>query len=375
MEAPELTSMGYWESGSVDLRLNPRREVEAGGLLDFLQKDCGVKQSVVLATSGSTGGFKFVILSKPALLASAHSVVSHCGMDEEDVFLAGLSGFHVGGLGIFARACNTQARLVDISDQGWDRKGEVMVASIREHGVTQTSLTPTHLYDLVRHGVEAPDSLRCVLLGGGRMDPRLIAEARALGWPVRVSYGMTEASSQIATAGGDEIEWLPVLDCWNVRVGEDKRLSIRGEPLFTGYATRDENGWSFDSGKDSDGWFLTGDHCEVRDGSLRFLGRADDLVKTSGEFVSVSEVDSRVASLAREAGYDAAILAGPDERRGMELILVLETRDGNAAELFEGINQRLPGIEKASRWVCVEELPRTSIGKLDRAALDDLVRE
>jgi len=375
METADLTSIDFWESDSVDLRLNPQRRIEADGLVDFLREECSVSASVVLATSGSSGGFKFVVLPKSALLASARAVVDHCGMDEEDVSLAGLSGFHVGGLGIFARACLTGGALVDASDRKWERDGSWLVEMIHEHGVTQTSLTPTHLFDLVRHKVQAPPSLRCVLLGGGRMDPILIAEARALNWPVRVSYGMTEASSQVATAQGDEVEWLPLLSCWKTRVEKDARLAIFGDPLFSGYAMREDDSWSYRSGKTEDGWYVTGDRCEISEGQLRFLGRSDDLVKVSGELVSLSQIDSLAAAVSRDSGRDAAIVAIPEERRGHELVLVLESGAAAADGIFGQINRKLPGIEKLSRWIEVKELPRTAIGKLDRSALEGLARE
>lgn len=204
------------------------------------------------------------------------------------------------------------------------------------------------------------------------MDPQLIREARELGWPVRVSYGMTEASSQVATAKGEEVDWLPVLPSWNLRKESDGRLAIQGEPLFSGYARKTDCGWRYDSGKTDQGWFVTGDRCEVKEGRLRFLGRADDLVKISGELVSVSAIENRATLIAHQSGTDAAVVAIADERRGGELVLVVEKGKVSSVEVFSEINQQLEGIERLNRLVEVVELPRTSIGKLDRSALEDV---
>jgi O-succinylbenzoic acid--CoA ligase len=373
VETPELTSSEYWESDTIDLRLNPRRAVVAAGLVEFLHERCGLSSSVVLATSGSTGDFKFVVLSKKALLVSAKAVVEHCGMTGADVSLAGLSGFHVGGLGIFARAWLTGGIVIDASHRKWDRRGQWFADLIREHRVTQTSMTPTHLHDLVSHQVAAPDSLRCVLLGGGSMNPHLIAAGRDLGWPVRVSYGMTEAGSQIATATGTEIDWLPVLPCWNARVGEDGRLAISGEALFSGYAFQEAGNWRYETATGGENWFTTGDRCELREGKLRFIGRADDLVKISGELVSLGRVEAHATALAQERGAEAAVLAVPHSRRENELVVVIEESAGDRGEFLKSLNRRLDRIEAIHRVEVVPEIPRTGIGKLDRAALRRII--
>lgn len=370
METTELTSSRYWESADVDLRLNPRRKIDSEGLVSYLEQQRGIRSAVVLATSGSTGAFKFVVLSREALLHSARAVIEHCGLGSGDVSLAGLSGFHVGGLGIYARACLTGSRVVEMDTGTWQRDGARMIRAIEENEVTLTSMTPTHLHDLVTHGVRAPGSLRLVFLGGGRMDPRLIRNARELGWPVRVSYGMTEAGSQVATARDDSVEWLPILKSWETRVEDDGRLAIRGKALFSGYVQREGDGWSFDGGRNEDGWYVTGDRCDLEGERLRFRGRADDLVKISGEFVSVAEVNALASSIANELGSDAAVVAVSDDRRGQELVLVLEACDRDADEFLGDLNRELDGIEAVRRVVLVEELPRTEIGKLDRVELD-----
>lgn len=371
METSRLISREYWESPEIDLRLNPRRRFDTGGLVEFLRDDCRIDSAVVLATSGSSGPTKFVVLSRTALLHSARSVVSHSGLLREDVSLAGLSGFHVGGLGIYVRAYVTGSRVVEMDTNRWVRDGSALVSVIEREGVTLTSMTPTHLHDLVRHEVRSPDSLRLVFLGGGRMDSSLIERARDLGWPIRVSYGMTEAGSQVATSLDDACDWLPLLSHWEVREAVDGtggvRLAIRGASLFSGYARKVDGAWEFDPGRDGDGWFVTGDQCELREGALRFLGRADDLVKISGELVSLAGINQLAASIARELGGDAAVVAIPDSRRENELVVVME--DGDAATFLQLLNRELDGIERVGRIVMVECLPRTEIGKLDQEAL------
>lgn len=371
MGTPHLATADYWESEEVDLRFNPRMSFRTAGLCDFVRNEVGVRRAVVLATSGSSGVPKFVLLSKTSLLFSAESVIAHLGLSGEDRWLAGLPDFHVGGLGMYARAYRSGAEVVSFPASPWQRDGRPFAAALLESGARWTSLTPTHLYDLVTHGVKAPPSLRGALLGGGRIEASLVAKAVTLGWPVRASYGMTEASSQIATVieSGADPAWLPLLSGWETKTGGDGRLMIRGGALFSGYVLAGEKGWRFEAAQDADGWFTTGDRCEVRDGCLRYLGRADDLVKVSGEFVAISAVEARIAEIASQFGFASALVALPESRRGQELVAVIEAEPERAAACVAILEASLKGLEKLSRVVPVSEIPRTAVGKVDRERL------
>lgn len=371
METPHLSSAAYWESEAVDLRLNPKRPVEVGGLREFLENDLGLRSAVVLATSGSSGNAKFVVLSKAAVLASARAVNAHCGLGRNEVWLGGLSTFHVGGVGIHARAYASGAKVAPLAWDAWTRDGGVFVRAVAESGATLASLTPTHLWDLVRAKVPSPATLRGVFLGGGRIEPALVAEARQLGWPIWPTYGMSETASQVATSLGGDGEWLDLLPIWQVRSEDDGRLLLRGEALFSGYAERSKEGWAFDPARDAEGWFRSGDRVALRDGRLRFLSRCDDAVKVGGELVSLSGLETRITAL----GWTGCVVARPDPRRGNELVLVLqgETHRGDEAVVLETFNAGLSPVERAAKIVLVEALPRTDLGKLDRARLAALV--
>lgn len=366
METPDLSSPAYWESGEVDIRLNPKRPVDVAGLRAFLEGECGLRSSVVIATSGSSGSAKFVVLAKSALLSSARAVNAHCGLGAEDRWLGGLSTFHVGGLGIFARAVSNGASVFPMAWDTWTRDGAALIAALADSRATLTSLTPVHLGDLVRAGVKAPASLRGVFLGGGRIDPAIVEKARELGWPVWATYGMSESASQIATSTGGAIDWLPLLPIWATAIDAQGRLRIRSEALFTGYATKGAGGWTFDTARDEEGWFTSGDRVELRDGALRFLGRSDDLVKVSGELVSLSSLSARVAA----CGWTGLVVAVPHDRRENELVLVIEGETGNALAIF---NAGLPPLEQVSRVISLGQLPRTEVGKIDPMRVAELL--
>jgi acyl-coenzyme A synthetase/AMP-(fatty) acid ligase len=108
---------------------------------------------------------------------------------------------------------------------------------------------------------------------------------------------------------------------------------------------------------------------------LRFSGRADDLVKISGELVSLSEVNRLAESVARGMRSDATAIALPDDRRENELVVVMEACERDASDLLCDLNSQLDGIEAIRRVVFVDQLPRTEIGKLDRVRLEQMATE
>ena len=71
---------------------------------------------------------------------------------------------------------------------------------MKSSGACWSSLVPTQVVDLVNLRLRAPSTAGCIIVGGGALDMETGRKARALGWPVVQSYGMTESGSQLATA-------------------------------------------------------------------------------------------------------------------------------------------------------------------------------
>ena len=161
-----------------------------------------------VATSGSTGALKWVALSRAAVLASAGAVNRHLGADSKDRWAHALPDFHVGGLGIHARAQLSGAAI--LAFPRWEAAG--FHAFCLSERATLTALVPAQLHDLIALGLPAPPSLRAVVVGGGALSESRFRLARGLGYPVLSSYGATECASQIATSPlGSETPVLEVL--------------------------------------------------------------------------------------------------------------------------------------------------------------------
>ena len=343
-----------WLSDDSHLLLNPRMPGEERHLLESYVVE--LPAHVWLATSGTTGALKLTALSKRALLASAAAVNRHLESDGGDLWYAVLPPFHVGGLGIHARAFLSGARVV-VAER-WDANAFAAATD-----VTLASLVPAQVSDLVTAGLQAPRQLRAIVVGGGALPEDLYRAGRELGWPLLPSYGMTETCSQAATATLPTPE-LVLLDHLEARTEEDGRLAFRGESLLTGYATAE----GFHDPK-REGWFVTEDlGAVVNEGGVRYLtieGRRGDFIKIGGESVDLGRLDAILASI---AGLHAAVVAVPDARLGRVIHLAVEGSQ-DATAVASAYDARVHPFERARRVHVVSRIPRTSLGKLMRARL------
>jgi O-succinylbenzoic acid--CoA ligase len=344
-----------------------------GRLARWAARQGCLRDHVLFATSGSGGAPKCVALGKEALGGSARAVNAHLGVERSSVWGLALPFRHVGGFGVWLRAREARCGFAGFRGKWQPAR---LVAWLRQEGVSHLSLVPTQVHDLVAGGLRAPAGLRVVVVGGGRLGERLGREARALGWPVLASYGLTEAGSQVATApcGDLTAEYraapLRVLPHWQVCIGEEGRLWLRGESLFAGTVESAGRGWRWQARAGE--WHATEDRAEATtDGWLTPLGRLDALVKVLGELVDPLAIEERLAECGgRGVAGRVAVVALPDARAGSRLLLVAEpaAADGlpRALAAYHG---GAPGFARLAGPVWLPELPRSPLGKLRRAEL------
>lgn len=356
----------FWTTCETLVLGNPATKFEAGRISNACEQ-LDVSGNVILQTSGTTGKSRWVILSRDAIRGSARAVNCHLGITRDDIWFCALPVFHTGGLAVHVRARESGSSVVSYAGHWHPR---LFTEQCHTSGATICSLVPTQVYDLVSSSQAAPETLRIVLVGGAPLDCKLRDKACALGWPVRETYGMTESASQVATQLSDDGD-MEILECWDVRLGNDSQLEIRGKNLFSGYLHEESGSWGLLRGKDEDGWFLTGDRMLHNGNTLQFRGRNDTLLKILGERVELDELQARIESI---AGESFAVTAIADERCGWRIILVA----GNGLpvdDVMRLYNNSSLSIERASGSSRVDNIPRTALGKLCRAKLDQLLRD
>jgi O-succinylbenzoic acid--CoA ligase len=299
--------------------------------------------ALVIFTSGSTGQAKGVKLSRRALLASARASEERLGWFGEDRWLCALPLSHIGGLSVLLRAL--VSRKCVYLCRGFDT--ERVSKAIESEGITHMSLVPTMLWRLLKSGFRAPPGLRVALMGGAAVSGELAEEAREAGFPLRLSYGMTESGSQIITDG------LP-LDGVALRV-QDDRLEIKAPMLMDGYLAPHQPEVLGD-------WFRTQDRAEIdAEGRVKILGRADEVIISGGENIDPRAVE---AALNRNPMIRTSLAIGLDhEEWGQELVALVVTEEGSPAGLDAGLRGHL----KPKLLIPVPELPLLENGKIDRA--------
>jgi O-succinylbenzoic acid--CoA ligase len=244
------------------------------------------------------------------------------------------------------------------------------VSTLQHSHATLTSLVPAQIFDLVSRDIKCPSSLRAVLVGGGALSPSLYEKGVALGWPLLRTYGMSETCSQVATeslnAIGNKMD-LRVLPHLRVETTEDDRLRISGESLLTAYLFWAENQPLRVNPKEQ-GWFTSQDRGKVQERSLSILGRSGDFVKIGGESVELGRLHQVLDEVKIDLSLngDAAVLAVPDERLGhvIHLISDSEVSEKRASAIIEKFNSKVLAFEKIRKWHRLDQVPRTSLGKL-----------
>ena len=328
---------------------------------------------LIVSTSGSEGTPKGVMLSHGALQLGARAACAHLDFGSNDLWCCCLPLFHIGGLAILERAEAAGGKV--LLHDGFD--ADRVWRDIREQRVSHLSLVPVMLDRLleVAHAPVQP-SLRCVLVGGGPLTPEAMRRALDAGWPLCVSYGLTEAGSQVATLCDPSSDWqagqvgrpLPHLEvCVDAGADGSGPLLLSGPGLMTGYANpRLPPGDGL-----HDGRFRSGDLGRIDpDGNLTILGRHDDILVTGGENVHPAGVEAVLKP--HPPVDDAGIGALRDPNWGQMLVAVI-TGDIDGDTLLEWTRHRLPSHQRPRRTITAPTLPRSPLGKLDRRALQALI--
>ncbi len=377
-----------WTSDDTLVLLNPRLPPAQREALLAAQAPMPFLPAHVWLTTSGSGGVKWVALSKQALLRSAEAVNAHLGSTAADRWALALPSFHVGGLGVLARGFLSGAPVARYADDRGEPRWNAPAfhAFLRNNRCTLTTLVPTQLHDLVQAGLQSPPALRALVVGGGALAPDLYGRARARGWPVLPSYGLSECCSQVATASlsslaGDNAADNPplvLLSHVEAQVGEEGRIALRSASLLTGYGLVEEGPGRvprFADPKSASGWFVTEDRGRVDGDVLAMLGRTSDFVKIGGESVDVARLQRLWDTLSPPPNLmgETVLIAAPDTRLGAAIHLVAAASGPNAQAALEQaitrFNQQVLPFERVQHWHQVERLPRSPLGKLLRTDL------
>lgn len=328
-------------------------------------------------TSGTTGYPKAVTLTLANLLAAAQASAERLQTRLGERWLLCLPLYHIGGLSILFRAALDGMTVV------FQPRFEAAETArlLWEGQVNLVSLVPTMLYRLLPHlersGV--PPQLRLVLLGGSAVYPELLQRALSLGLPVALTYGLTEAASQVCTALPEQVRRKPgtvgkplnglELAIWTedgrrCAPGETGEIWVRGPSVASGYEGQ---------GPFPDGWLATGDlGYQDAEGDLWVLARRSDLILSGGENIYPAEIERVLA--AHPAVREVCAFGLPHPEWGQQVeVAVVKAGEVSAEELLAYARRFLAGYKLPRQVFFLPELPRTASGKVMRGKVREMV--
>ena len=293
----------------------------------------------ILRTSGTGGRARAVTLTRRNFRASARAVRARLELGPDDAWYASLSLAHIGGMALVDRALAAGSRVVTRGE--W--RLEELVELLGAGAVSHVSLVPTMLSRLLDAGLRhpLPASLRCVLVGGAGVPPHLVERALSAGLPLALTYGMTEACSQVATAPPALVRAKPgaagaPLDGVEVRIAGDGEIEVRGDMVARAY----------------------------------HRGRKARRIVSGGVNVHPAEIERVLA--AHPAVAEAAVVGLPDPEWGERVtaaIVPAVARELRVQAIHRHCRELLGPAARPRALVVLAELPRNPNGKIDRARL------
>ncbi len=339
--------------------------------------------ALVLHTSGTTARPKIVPLSQANICASARHIGATLALSPADACLNIMPLFHIHGL-IAAVLSSLGAGGAVICTPGFDALRFFRLLD-EERPSWYTAVPTMHQTILTRADrnaeIIARAKLRFIRSSSASLPGPVMEQLEAVfGCPLVESYGMTEASHQMASnplagprkpgsvgqAAGPEVAIMDD-DGTILPQGEIGEVVIRGPNVTAGYeANPDANAKAF-----THGWFRTGDQGAFdAEGFLTLTGRLKELINRGGEKVSPLEVDGVLS--AHPAVAQALTFAMPHAKLGEEVAAAVVLREGadcSERELRDFVAQQLADFKVPRKVVFLPEIPKGATGKLMRIGL------
>ncbi len=328
---------------------------------------------LILLTSGSTGTPKGVVLSDENILWSAKTIANLLHYDNESKHLILLRLFHVDAI---------LCQLVPVLFTG----GTALISSKRdpekighflgENNFTHLYLAPSIWISLLSANAipsSCSDTVKMALSTTSPISEPVLRKItdtfpKAKVWNL---YGLSESTSSISAECFDSDH--PVnssvgtpLSGSHVTTTPEGELGFKGPNLFLGYIT--ENG--FERPKlTKDGYWLTGDLAEIREGKVFLVGRSKEMISVGGYKVFPQEIERCLLNLDLIEG--CLVVPQPDIILGERLVAIVQPKKkANADELkmicIKALQKFLPDWKIPQTFFVVDSIPLNSVGKPDR---------
>ena len=335
--------------------------------------------AAMIYTSGTTGRSKGAMVTHANLASNALTLHAIWRFTPGDVLLHVLPIYHVHGLFVALHTAMLNASTVLFCSRfDVDQSIELMSEATVMMGV------PTHYIRLLAHpdfGPEACSKMRLFTSGSAPMTSAVHEDFTSrTGHTILERYGMSEAG--MITSNPYEGERVPGTDGFplpgvQLRVmanespckpGEVGIVQTKGPNLFAGYWRQDDKtAESF-----SDDWFITGDVGSVDDeGRLTLEGRSGDMIISGGLNIYPREIEMVLDE--HPSVLESAVVGLPDPDLGESVVaFVVCSNEAEAVDIeavSDAARERLAGFKVPRRYEILDELPRNSMGKVQKSRL------
>jgi malonyl-CoA/methylmalonyl-CoA synthetase len=357
-------------------------EVAAGAPAEFADAEVGADDlAAILYTSGTTGRSKGAMLTHGNLASNAEVLAKEWGFTPDDVLLHALPIFHVHGLFVAINTVMTAgAAMIFLPRFDPDEIIRFLPQASVLMGV------PTFYTRLLQD-----PRLDRALASGVRLfvsgSAPLLADTHRqwgerTGHAILERYGMTETGMNTSNPfGGERVAGTvgPPLPGVALRIadpetgrelaqGQIGMIEVKGPNVFKGYWRMPEKTAAEFR---ADGFFITGDLGLIDErGYVQIVGRGKDLVISGGYNVYPKEIESEIDTLPGVVESAVIGLPHPDLGEGVTAVVVLQKGAGlSEAEVLRALAGRLAGFKRPKRVLFADDLPRNTMGKVQKAAL------
>jgi malonyl-CoA/methylmalonyl-CoA synthetase len=377
-----LETLGVWTSPATSAGTLADRSLAALPRFDTIERgpdDLGA----ILYTSGTTGRSKGAMLTHDNLASNAATLAEFWRFTPGDVLIHALPIFHTHGLFV---ATNTVlvagASMIFLNRFDPEKIFEAMPRATAMMGVPTFY---TRLLQDPRLGEEATKHMRLFISGSAPLLAETHREWQArTGHAILERYGMTETGMNTSNPyDGERIAGtvgfpLPGVEIrvtepeTGTPVGTDEigMIEVRGPNVFKGYWRMPEK---TEAEFRKDGFFISGDLGKIDErGYVHIVGRGKDLIITGGYNVYPKEVESEIDAIAGVVESAVIGLAHPDFGEGVTAVVV----KGAEAPLTETdvlgrLESRLAKFKLPKKIIFVDDLPRNTLGKVQKNVLRD----
>jgi malonyl-CoA/methylmalonyl-CoA synthetase len=349
--------------------------------------------AAILYTSGTTGRSKGAMLSHGALASNAQTLAQYWAFTPEDKLIHALPIFHIHGLFVAINITLTVgSSLVFLSKFDADKIAQNLPKATVLMGV------PTFYTRLLRHPDLTKDTVKNMRLFVSGSAP-LLAETHTqwqqqTGHAILERYGMTETNMNTSnpydgdrrpgTVGlplpGVEIRLRDPDSGSQVALGDIGQIEVKGPNVFSGYWNMPEKTAEEFS---DDGWFLTGDLAQQdSQGYISIVGRSKDMIISGGYNVYPKEIESIIDDV--EGVEESAVIGiqHPDFGEAVVAVVVPQSSSQSSqpapsllAQVNESVQIQLASYKRPKQVVVVDELPRNTMGKVQKAQLRETYQQ